>query len=102
MNSTATPARVDPQLTANALEVLRARYLKKDDRNRIVETPAEMFARVAAHVADVEGRFGGDSAATSGAFYEAMARLEFLPNSPTLMNAGTRLGQLAAAHAQKP
>lgn len=96
MSSTAPPARVDPQLTANALEVLRARYLKKDDRDRIVETPAEMFARVAAHVADVERRFGGDSAATSDAFYEAMARLEFLPNSPTLMNAGTRLGQLAA------
>jgi hypothetical protein len=81
---------------ANALEVLRSRYLKKDERGRIVETPAEVFARVATHVADVERRFGGDSLATADGFYEAMARLEFLPNSPALMNAGTRLGQLAA------
>jgi ribonucleoside-diphosphate reductase alpha chain len=55
-----------------------------------------MFARVAAHVAEVERRYTPDPATTTDAFYEAMARLEFLPNSPALMNAGTRLGQLAA------
>ena len=88
--------RIEPHLTANAQEVLRARYLRKDDKGRIIETPAEMFARVAAHVADVERRYGGDPTAAADQFYEAMARLEFLPNSPTLMNAGTRLGQLAA------
>lgn len=87
---------VEPQLPANALEVLRARYLKKDERGHLVETPAEMFRRVAAHVADVERWYGGDPHATTEAFYQAMARLEFLPNSPALMNAGTRLGQLAA------
>jgi ribonucleoside-diphosphate reductase alpha chain len=55
-----------------------------------------MFARVASHVAEVERRYGGNAAAMADAFYDAMARLEFLPNSPALMNAGTRLGQLAA------
>jgi ribonucleoside-diphosphate reductase alpha chain len=88
--------RTEPQLTANALEVLRARYLRKDENGRVVETPAEMFGRVAAHVADVERRYGGDPPVLADAFYEAMARLEFLPNSPALMNAGTGLGQLAA------
>jgi ribonucleoside-diphosphate reductase alpha chain len=88
--------RIEPRLASNALEVLRARYLAKDDRGRIVEAPAEMFARVATHVAAVERRYGGDPGAAAEAFYDAMARLEFLPNSPTLMNAGTRLGQLAA------
>lgn len=88
--------RIEPQLTANGLEVLRARYLKKNDRGQISETPAEMFARVASHVAEVERRYGGDAATMADAFYVAMARLEFLPNSPALMNAGTRLGQLAA------
>jgi ribonucleoside-diphosphate reductase alpha chain len=88
--------RIEPTLSANAVEVLRARYLKKDDCGRVVETPAEMFARVAVHVANVERRYGGDPAGAADAFYEAMARLEFLPNSPALMNAGTRQGQLAA------
>lgn len=93
---TALAARIQPRLTANALEVLRARYLRKDDRGQVVETPAEMFARVATDVADVERRYGGNPAPVGDAFYEAMAKLEFLPNSPALMNAGTRLGQLAA------
>ncbi len=88
--------RIEPQLSSNALEVLRARYLAKDERGRIAETPAEMFARVATHVVAVERRYGGDPEASAGTFYDAMARLEFLPNSPALMNAGTRLGQLAA------
>lgn len=90
------PTHPVPQLTANALEVLRARYLKKDDRGQITETPASMFTRVAARVAEVERRYGGDPSTTAGAFYAAMAGLEFLPNSPALMNAGTRIGQLAA------
>jgi ribonucleoside-diphosphate reductase alpha chain len=88
--------RIEPQLTAHAVEVLGARYLRKDDHGRIIETPAEMFARVAHHVAGVELRYGDDPEATAATFYDAMARLEFLPNSPTLMNAGTPLEQLAA------
>jgi ribonucleoside-diphosphate reductase alpha chain len=94
--TTALAARIQPRLTDNALEVLRARYLRKDDRGRVIETPAEMFARVATHVADVERRYEVDPSPVADAFYDAMARLEFLPNSPALMNAGTRLGQLAA------
>jgi ribonucleoside-diphosphate reductase alpha chain len=92
----ALATRIEPQLTRNALEVLRARYLAKDERGRVAETPAEMFARVATHVAAVELRYGGDPDTSAASFYDAMARLEFLPNSPALMNAGTRLGQLAA------
>jgi ribonucleoside-diphosphate reductase alpha chain len=90
---------IEPHLSANSLEVLRARYLRKNDSGNIVETPAEMFTRVATHVAQAELRYGGDAAATAATaatFYNAMARLEFLPNSPALMNAGTPLGQLAA------
>jgi ribonucleoside-diphosphate reductase alpha chain len=87
---------MEPTLTANGLTVLQARYLRKNARGQIIETAAEMFARVASHVAEVERRYGGNAAAMADAFYDAMARLEFLPNSPALMNAGTRLGQLAA------
>ena len=89
-------ATSDPLLTANAVAVLNARYLRKDTAGRIIETPAEMFWRVAAHVADVERRYGGDPDAVADAFHGAMAALEFLPNSPALMNAGTPAGQLAA------
>lgn len=88
--------RIEPRVKANGLEVLRARYLRKNERGQIIETPAEMFARVASYVAEVERRYGSDAATMADAFYDAMARLEFLPNSPALMNAGTRLGQLAA------
>ena len=96
MGPSSLTMRIEPQLSANAREVLRARYLRKDDRGQIVETPAGMFARVAAHVAEVERRYAGDPTAIAPVFHEAMARLEFLPNSPALMNAGTRMGQLAA------
>ncbi len=85
-------------LTQNALTTLRARYLRKDDEGNVVETPAELFRRVARAVAAAEAGFGGE-AATSEAeekFYELLTTLTFLPNSPTLMNAGTRLGQLSA------
>lgn len=86
----------EPNLTPNALEVLRARYLRKDEHGATAESPAEMFRRVAEHAASVEARYGGNPSEMADAFYEAVTRLQFLPNSPTLMNAGTRLGQLAA------
>jgi ribonucleoside-diphosphate reductase alpha chain len=88
-------ARHEPALTPNALEVLRARYLKRDPEGNVIETPAELFWRVAAYVASVERRYGGCSEATAESFYDVMANLQFLPNSPTLMNAGTTVGQLA-------
>lgn len=83
-------------LTPNALRVLEARYLQTDATGHVTETPGEMFRRVATHVAAVEEQYGGRPDSVAEAFYEAMARLEFLPNSPALMNAGTTVGQLAA------
>jgi ribonucleoside-diphosphate reductase alpha chain len=85
-----------PDLSPNALDVLSARYLRRDAQGEVVESPEQMFRRVARHVAAVEALHGGDPAPLEEQFFAAMAGLEFLPNSPTLMNAGTRLGQLAA------
>ena len=83
-------------LTSTARTVLRRRYLRRDADGQIVETPDEMFRRVAAHLAQAEPWFGGTAARTEERFCEAMRALEFLPNAPTLMNAGTTLNQLAA------
>ncbi|MBN2205877.1 MAG: adenosylcobalamin-dependent ribonucleoside-diphosphate reductase [Candidatus Aminicenantes bacterium] len=90
----------DLKLPLNTLLVLRSRYLLKDDRQTIVETPKELFARVARSIAAAEDAFkpGGrvSRAQAEDAFFRLMTGLEFLPNSPTLMNAGTALGQLSA------
>jgi ribonucleoside-diphosphate reductase alpha chain len=85
-------------LTPNALTVLQRRYLRKDRSGKVIETPEEMFRRVAKNVAsvDVEYRSREEVKKTEEEFYQLMANLEFLPNSPTLMNAGTRLQQLSA------
>jgi ribonucleoside-diphosphate reductase alpha chain len=78
--------------------VLSERYLRRDPEGRVVETPDELFHRVARGVAAAETRYGGPEAAARQAqvFYEAMASRQFLPNTPTLMNAGLPRGQLAA------
>ncbi|RLI88973.1 MAG: ribonucleotide-diphosphate reductase subunit alpha, partial [Candidatus Altiarchaeales archaeon] len=86
----------EPKLTVNALEVLTKRYLLKNDKGRIIETPAQMFRRVAKAIARVDRKYGKDPKESEEIFYKMMAKLEFLPNSPTLFNAGTRLGQLSA------
>jgi ribonucleoside-diphosphate reductase alpha chain len=89
---------VAASLTDNALQVLRARYLAREE-GVVTETPDELFRRVARHVAAVEVRYGATAAevdAIASAFERRLAALEFLPNSPTLMNAGRPLGQLAA------
>ncbi len=88
-----------PQLTANSLAVLKRRYLIKNDLGQVVETPGELFLRVARTIADADLKFGAtaeDVEKATSDFYRMMARLEFLPNSPTLMNAGRKLGQLSA------
>ncbi len=87
-----------PRLTPHALRVLRARYLLRDATGEVIEDPEGMFRRVARAVAAAELRYGKkrDAEAFAERFYEAMASLRFLPNSPTLMNAGTPLGQLSA------
>jgi len=87
---------IEPKLTVNAMEVLRRRYLLKDMNEKIVETPAQMFMRIARAIAKAEGKYGGDRKKAEKTFYDMMSRLEFIPNSPTLFNAGTRLGQLSA------
>jgi len=84
------------EFTENALKVLRARYLLRDEKGKIKETPEEMMRRVASAVAGAEGLYGEDAAYWEERFYEIMAGLRFLPNSPALMNAGKDIGQLAA------
>lgn len=92
----------DPKLTDNAIRVLEKRYLKKDDTGRVFETPKELFARVAWNLAQAERAYGADETKVREAairFYRMMADLDFLPNSPTLMNAGLDLQQLSACFA---
>ncbi len=86
------------QLTPNSLVVLEKRYLMKDEQRRIIESPEDMFWRVASSVASAETHFNpqADIKSIATDFYDMMASLEFLPNTPTLMNAGTPLGQLSA------
>ncbi|WP_094226994.1 adenosylcobalamin-dependent ribonucleoside-diphosphate reductase [Methanolobus psychrotolerans] len=84
------------KLSVNAVRVLERRYLLKDTESNIIETPAGMFRRVAKTVASVDRRYGEDAKKTEEDFYRMMANLEFLPNTPTLMNAGTDMGQLSA------
>ncbi len=91
-------ALVGSTLTDNALAVLRARYLVRE-HGVVVETPEQLFRRVADHVSAIEATHGYSSdeiADARGRFERMMAALDFLPNSPTLMNAGRPLGQLAA------
>ncbi len=85
-------------LSENSLRVLEKRYLKKDKQGQVIETPEEMFHRVARAIASAELIYDpqADIEAREEEFYRLMANLEFLPNSPTLMNAGRGLGQLSA------
>lgn len=86
------------QLSRNAVTVLEKRYLKRDKDGKVLEKPEDMFLRVASAIASAERKFetGMDVDELTGEFYDMMTRFEFLPNSPTLMNAGRELGQLSA------
>ena len=104
--SKTTPVRLDKSffirrgldISDNAVRVLERRYLKQDSEGRVIETPEQMFARVAAHIAKAEKRYGGEGRVgeVEAVFYRLMTEFKFLPNSPTLMNADRELGQLAA------
>ena len=85
-------------ITPNALTVLSHRYLKRDEHSNVVESPEEMFRRVANNIAQADLLYDGhaDLHKTESEFYRILSSLEFLPNSPTLMNAGRPLQQLAA------
>ena len=85
-------------LSDNANTVLERRYLKKDSQGKVIETPEQMFRRVAHHIAEAEKEYGDNTLAQEieEVFFRIMTEFKFLPNSPTLMNAGRELGQLAA------
>lgn len=89
---------IDTKLSINALRVLKERYLRKDDQGNVIETPDGMFRRVANNIAKADRNYDkkADTAETAQGFYEMMAELDFLPNSPTLMNAGNEIQQLSA------
>ncbi|MEM5804341.1 MAG: adenosylcobalamin-dependent ribonucleoside-diphosphate reductase [Candidatus Aenigmatarchaeota archaeon] len=84
------------KLSVNAMEVLKNRYLLKNEKGKIIETPVQMFERVAKAVASADKIYGVSPEAAEKEFFGVMSRLEFLPNSPTLFNANAPLGQLAA------
>jgi ribonucleoside-diphosphate reductase alpha chain len=86
------------ELSQNALRVLERRYLEKDDEGHVIESVEDMFRRVAKAIASAEVIHDpkADGPFWEQAFYQLMANLDFLPNSPTLMNAGRELGQLSA------
>ncbi|MCK4455324.1 MAG: hypothetical protein KAU99_03140, partial [Thermoplasmata archaeon] len=86
------------ELTDNAIAVLEKRYLKKNNAGEIIEIPQEMYVRVAQNIAQADGLYDehADIEKTARDFYKMMTNLEFVPNSPTLMNAGRDLQQLSA------
>ncbi len=90
--------RDDLKLGINAIKVLERRYLLKDEEGNVLETPRQLFKRVAHAVAVVEKSFNpvSDTKELEQAFFKMMSNLEFIPNTPTLMNAGAPLGQLSA------
>lgn len=85
-------------LNKNAVTVLERRYLAKDENQNPIESIEGLFRRVADAIAEGDRHFNADTSVTalSDQFYESMMNLDFLPNSPTLMNAGRPLGQLSA------
>jgi len=94
-----TKAEKKLNISENCLKVLEKRYLMKDKDGKITETPEGMFKRVSRYIAKADKLYGASdpqAKETENKFYEAMANFKFMPNSPTLMNAGRDLGQLSA------
>ncbi|MDH5282985.1 MAG: response regulator SirA, partial [Gemmatimonadota bacterium] len=95
-----SPPHAHPlELSANAITVLEKRYLIKDDQGKPTESASDLFWRVSRTIAEPDRRYGASAGAVealSEAFFDLMAKRMFMPNSPTLMNAGRPLGQLSA------
>ncbi len=94
-----TTSGVKLELAENGLRVLKARYLKKDETGRCTETPEDLFRRVARAVAEAESLYSSDPAVRAEweeRFYGLMVSKRYMPNSPTLMNAGREMGMLSA------
>lgn len=99
MSDTKITDSVKIDLTPNSMKVLERRYLRRDEEGRVIETPQDLFLRVAKVVAHPDKLYGATDTEveqTIEEFYRMVAKLEFVPNSPTLMNAGRPLGQLSA------
>jgi len=86
------------KMSLNAIKVMASRYLIKDSKRKIIESTHQLFRRVARAIAEPERKYGGDEKMKEyeEEFFRMMTNKEFMPNSPTLMNAGTDLGQLSA------
>lgn len=84
------------EISANAIKVLENRYLAKDENGKLCETVEDLFTRVASAIAKPDENYGDDPKVARETFFKMMTDLRFLPNSPTLMNAGRPLGQLSA------
>jgi len=88
----------DLKLSLNATKVLKKRFLRRDEQGNVLETPGEMFKRVAKDISLADKKYDQDPNISEKVFYEVMASLEFLPNSPTLRNAGRELQQLSGCY----
>src|SRR3989338_5901285 len=95
MKKNATNLNIAP----NSLAVLERRYLKRDEKGKVLEKPIDLFSRVANNIASADSKYGATPeqvAVTEKKFLELLTALDFLPNSPCLMNAGRELQQLSA------
>ena len=86
----------ETKISLNALKILEERYLCKDENGKVIETPSQLFRRVAHNISLADQRYGQDAKKSEEEFFGLMTSFDFLPNSPTLMNAGTAIQQLSA------
>jgi ribonucleoside-diphosphate reductase alpha chain len=86
----------DSKFSLNSLKVLEGRYLQKDIEGKVIETPRQLFQRVAKNISQADLKYNQDAKKSKQEFFDLMLNKDFMPNSPTLMNAGTEIQQLSA------